>query len=641
MNKSSYTYRYKLILLLLWGILCASVFSNERIDSLKVMLEEVSGKEKVHVYLEISRYYANNEARIALEYAQGSLNLAQELNYNSGIQKSLHILAISQYQLHDYEEAIKTYSEEVKYIDIEKEPVELSKVYNNLGLIYEIVGDYNNAIEYHRKALDLLDPVHTDKQMLSIAYLNLAIDYKSTGKKDSVMRYIELTNEVIFHPDFDEESLKNLIQVYVSELYYYVGDYDMAFVSINQVLDSNQINDKTSLSTFYLVLGKIYPTVGKYDEAEAFLLKSIELAQEIGQTRREMESRLLLADVYKKMGKPGLALSELEKYTEVMDSTTTAEKNRQILDIEAGYESERKQREIEILKKENALKESEINRARQQNLLFGALAVFAILIFIIIYKAYKFKLNRNKELNDINTVLVNSEQKLNELNSMKDNLIRIIGHDLKGPLGSIIGLSELMLDDEENGSDKAVKFAYQIFKTSQSINHLLDNILHWARLQRGNYKLNKMHFNIREVIVQGISPYRALATNKKINVELDVNERMVAFGDSFACSIVLGNLYNNAIKYSNTGGGIIITAEQDEEKVKITVSDNGVGIEESVQKHLFDGDSFYSTRGTNNETGTGFGLKICRQFIQLNGGTLGLNSEKGKGTSFYFTVPLN
>lgn len=614
--------------------------AQTNIDSLVSSLPTVKDTAKVELLVEISSYFSENESNKSLDYAGQALALAQEIKYKKGIQEGLHAQAIAFYHQLDYENALKNYREELDYLDTLNNLVAYTMVLNNIGLIYEILGDCPKAIQYHQKGVELMKN-QKNHPLYAVLQINLAIDYSTMGEFDSTRKYIRLTQQLIDNPSYTDYNRKIHIQIYIAELYHFLGDDELAYYSINMALSkSGTITNKYTKSSLYLVLGKIYERRGMYHEAIETLNETVFLAQEIGQPRREMEALGLLSEIYKKTGNFAKALNKLEQFNHIKDSTYTIEKNRQILEIEAKYESDRQENEIEILKKTTALNESELVRSRMQNLFLAILSLVALVFFVFLFVAYRFKHNLNNELSLINTNLRKSEAQLLNINAIKDSLIRVIGHDLKGPLNAISGFSELLLKrDYTTNPEKLKKFSGIILKTSLSVNQLLDNILYWVKLQNGGYEVQKKVFDVKLAIIQGVAPYEGIAENKNIKIHYSIEKNIVAYGDSFSCSIIVGNLVNNALKFSHKNSCVQVKAQQYGKMVHFLIIDEGVGISEDRCKLLFDNHNFDTTYGTNNEKGTGFGLKICKQFVILNNGEISVKSTEKQGAIFKFTFP--
>jgi PAS domain S-box-containing protein len=239
--------------------------------------------------------------------------------------------------------------------------------------------------------------------------------------------------------------------------------------------------------------------------------------------------------------------------------------------------------------------------------------------------------------------LIKSEASLKELNGMKDKIFSIIAHDLKNPLGTYMQLTSMILSDYDKISDVEKKsILKQLVQSSKTLYSLLENLLDWSRSQRGhlpyNPELNDLHFiakNVKSVL-------KLNAKQKGIKIKNKVEEFTLAYFDANMIITVLRNLVSNSIKYCHHEGEIEIGVKQGKDMKSATmwVKDNGIGIPEKQLNKLFKIDQNVTTPGTNDEQGTGLGLILCKDFVKKNGGDIWAKSEEGKGTVFYFTLPL-
>ncbi|HCY39799.1 MAG TPA: hypothetical protein DHV48_00305 [Prolixibacteraceae bacterium] len=231
-------------------------------------------------------------------------------------------------------------------------------------------------------------------------------------------------------------------------------------------------------------------------------------------------------------------------------------------------------------------------------------------------------------------------QKLNEINATKDKFFSIIAHDLKSPFNSLLGFSDLLVNDFEELSDSS-RFEYiKIINDSLvSVMKLLENLLEWARIQLGRFDISKQKLNLKNLINDSIEPYIVNAKNKEINVELEVDNEFEAYADIYSIKVVLRNLFNNAVKYTKDGGKIVFSVSQNNNKIEICIKDNGIGMSEEKIAKLFRINENQSTPGTKGERGTGLGLILCMEFINRNTVQLLVESELGKGTMFKIILP--
>lgn len=231
-------------------------------------------------------------------------------------------------------------------------------------------------------------------------------------------------------------------------------------------------------------------------------------------------------------------------------------------------------------------------------------------------------------------------QQLKELNASKDKFFSIIAHDLKSPFNAIIGFSNLMTGQVHNKNYDAVEeYAAIIKNASFRAMSLLMNLLEWANSQTGRMGYNPEYIELMETIEEVIELSKDFASQKSIAILKDLPESLIAFVDKDMISAILRNLISNAIKFSFPGGQLTISSETTKDEIKVAVSDNGVGLKKEAICKLWRIDESYSTIGTNNEKGTGLGLLLCKEFIDKHGGKIGVESEPGIGSRFYFTLP--
>ncbi len=233
------------------------------------------------------------------------------------------------------------------------------------------------------------------------------------------------------------------------------------------------------------------------------------------------------------------------------------------------------------------------------------------------------------------------ELKLQGIISAKDKILSIIAHDLKSPFSTIIGFSEL-LDEKGNeiSEEDRLLYIHMLHDTAVSTDKLLGNLLEWSRLHLNNYEIHKDFIYLKYVIDDCISLYRAMAENKKITVINDVSKEINAYVDENSINTVLRNLLNNALKYTPEYGSITFTSTQKQNSVEVSVQDTGQGIKPEMMSKLFSMGENTSTPGTKMEKGTGIGLVLCKELLDKNGGTLQIESELEKGSTFTLGLPM-
>jgi PAS domain S-box-containing protein len=238
--------------------------------------------------------------------------------------------------------------------------------------------------------------------------------------------------------------------------------------------------------------------------------------------------------------------------------------------------------------------------------------------------------------------LKESETKLRQLNVDKDLFISILSHDLKNPFNNILGFSEVLTTEINSlNSDEIKDIANNINKSARNTYNLLEDILMWARTQQGKIPFKPQNLSFADICKNILEILNPIANAKNITINCFTAKQMNVFADIDMLKTVLRNLVSNAIKFTNIGGSININAEETSGNVTISVSDNGTGIKPDDLKKLFNISEFITTTGTAEETGTGFGLLLCKEFVEKHGGKIWVESVYGKGSEFKFSLPYN
>ncbi|WP_161316657.1 GAF domain-containing sensor histidine kinase [Sneathiella litorea] len=230
--------------------------------------------------------------------------------------------------------------------------------------------------------------------------------------------------------------------------------------------------------------------------------------------------------------------------------------------------------------------------------------------------------------------------KLTKEIAIKDRFFSIIAHDLKSPFNSLLGFSDFLSKRADKLTpEEIIEYASMINISSQTLFTLLENLLEWGRFQmeKGNHQ--PVSLSLPELVEESMSPLRTCADDKNITFSSKIPELTVV-ADRNMILLVIRNLLSNAIKFTPAGGRIEVSAELQNDMVEISVSDTGVGIAPHIATDSFAIDKKTTTPGTEGEIGTGLGLPLCKEMVELNRGNIRLETEKEKGTTFHFTLPI-
>lgn len=239
-------------------------------------------------------------------------------------------------------------------------------------------------------------------------------------------------------------------------------------------------------------------------------------------------------------------------------------------------------------------------------------------------------------------IIVAQTEELRKTIIGRDKLYSVIAHDLRSPMGSIkMVLNMLILNLP---SDTIGPEMYELLtmanQTTEDVFSLLDNLLKWTKSQIGKLKVVYQDIDMVEVTEGVIEIFSMVAELKKISIRLETPSKLEVYADIDMIKTVIRNLLSNAIKFSNEETEILVTVQEQEGMVVVSVKDSGCGIDEENQKKLLHTDTHFSTFGTNNEEGSGLGLLLCQDFVIKNGGRLWFTSAKEEGSTFSFSIPL-
>ena len=241
---------------------------------------------------------------------------------------------------------------------------------------------------------------------------------------------------------------------------------------------------------------------------------------------------------------------------------------------------------------------------------------------------------------EIENKLKEKNEQLNQLNATKDKFFTIIAHDLRSPFNTIAGFSELLLDlIKDKEYERMEEYAEIIHKTSEESVDLLQNLMDWARTQTGKIEYNPEYFNLVTYLSEAVKLFELVAKTKHIMIQLKLPHEAPVFADKTMVLTILRNLLFNAIKFTKNNGSIVLSVIDTTEGLLVSITDDGIGIAKNKLEKLFKLEENISTLGTNNEKGTGFGLLLCKEFVEKHGGTIWIESDEGKGSTIYFTLP--
>jgi len=605
---------------------------NTEVDSLYKLLATSHDSLKAEILTDLSWELRNSDPEKSIKYGLEAIEFAQQNNDYENYIKAHSFIGVAYRILGKYSEALDYYFK----------GLELSKQYNdkeqegysyiNIGNLYIYQEYYNIAIENLLKAKDIAEAIN-HKRMLAYVYLNLGRTKMLKKEYDDAL--VNFKKALDLRIELNNIPGQAVCYKYIGDVYFELDQFEQAQKNYDKTIETvDKDSDIDLLANAYVKKSFLYFQNENYQQAMYFADKSLDLATKIG-------AQLLIRDAYKVLSKVNYNLTNYKKAADfnnkiiaLNDTLFNQQLSEKIFDLEYRLEKQKKQAEIDLLNKDKTIQELELHRTRSFNI--ALLMILALLAGTFIYVLYTLKQRRQQNL-----LLEKQKEELSKINATKDKMFLIIGHDLRGPIGNLRSLIEMLLDDEEIVNNQNLKDVFNVFfKSIQSVSDLLENLLLWAKSQRGELNYNPEKVRLNTVIHKNLQLFKTIADYKNISLKAELDSDYDVHVDVNMIMSVIRNIISNALKFTVSGGLISIRVSPLGKYHQVSVSDTGVGFDEKTGKEIFEAKNFYTTFGTNNETGSGLGLILCKEFVEINGGEIWAESVPDKGTVFYFTLPV-
>ena len=530
---------------------------------------------------------------MALPYFYRSINLFRKLNDTLNIGRVYRQLGES-YRTINSDSALFYLKEAEMIFKKYNELNLLAKTYNRFSAIYREMSIYENftgkqKLFYAKKSLKLLQN-EDDKELRLNNYIMLIAIYLDYNKIDSSKIYIE--KALLLIEETENHSFIPYLFHNVAKLYYKTKEYNKLIYLLDHAIEMSK---ERNLPLFFIrnIL---------FDQAMAY--------EKIGDYKT---SQKIFKELYK-----------IERSDEVRG------KEKDIIKDQLLSEKDLYERELGLRQKEIENKNSKIKYIVA--IFIISIIFISAIVFIII--------KRNNSIRKINSIIFEKNDRLHILNATKDKFFSIIAHDLKNPIGSFKQVTETLSVEYKNFSEEdKIEFIDNMKDASKHIYNLLENLLIWSRSQRGIIECHPEIMELSQVVSIVLDQLYIQSTAKKIKLLNKVSDQQKANIDPNLTTTIIRNLVSNAIKYSNENTIVEVLSEENNAEIIIEVKDYGVGMNETIKDALFKINDSKSTNGTSGEKGTGLGLIISKEFVEMQSGKIWVESEPGKGTSFLFTVP--
>jgi len=515
------------------------------------------------------------------------------------------------------------------------------QIYASLGNLYSIQDKYELALNNFLRCVELAEGGSLSFT-LGQTYGNIGLNYAYMGMPDSALYYYYLS-EYEIHKLFETDLLipnlnSTLANQYtlVAQLFKDQKQFDSARYNANRAIEySEKDGNMSKIGNGYKVLGDIYYAENNHKMAESSYLRAIKILEEIDFKDDLRYSYSALAEMYENQGRYKEALEYLKKHRETVFNIFQENMKEEVENVQHQLEIERRENERLQLVNQNELNELKIGQQNSQIIGGSILLVIMLISTSIMISLYRRIKQSNKKLEA-------TIEKLDFANNTKDKLFSIIAHDLKGPLSGFAGIASVLKSNfSKLPSEKVYENIKVLDSSSVKLFGLLENLLMWARAQSGNIKPKFDEYSIKDIVNEAIEEVSTASEAKSIRIITEIPDDILVAVDKDMAKVVIRNVLHNAVKFSFENEEIKIQAQNYiDGKVLLTIADKGVGISSDLQDSIFRIDKKVSTLGTKNEKGTGLGLNICKEFIELNGGEIKFESIEGEGTTFYISFNI-
>ncbi len=578
-------------------------------------------------------YWHMNNYIKAMEFFERALEIGNDYNNLSLQIKSYINIGVIYENLSQYDKALEYQLKALELAQKTKDPMSRAKIYVNIGNIYFYLNQYEKATNSYLKALDIY--VKTgDKNGQSVCNNNLGECYLKQNKIDQAIGYYQ--KALNFAKSKKDTATVALVMLNIGNAHRMANRLNKAEETLNSALKlcKGKSSDPGVESEIHLYLGETYKALGKTKKALSNYNSAMEIATRIRDKQLLLKIYNALAEFYFEQADYKNAYLFKDKYATLSDNINNKKMLENMAKMNAIYQTYQDQATILNLQKENISHSKQLMQERNKRILFLIVSISFLVIIIVLLTLFLYRRRTAIQLREKN-------EELNNLNATKDKFFSIIAHDLKSPFNSLLGFSEMLaLHAESKNIDQVIEYSNIINNSTKKLYNLVENLLQWSRAQLGTTRYTPEQTDIHLVANNIISLLRLNAEEKDIVISSKINKDLIGWVDVNLFNTVLRNLLSNAIKFSRVGSMIQVTGVQQSDTIRISVSDSGVGIRRENLEKLFDLGTNISTKGTFNEKGTGLGLILCKEFVEINKGKIWAESVYGNGSTFHFTVPV-
>lgn len=677
-------------------------------DSINKVLALSSDSLKLDLLIKSANEYNNINNDLSIEFAKIAESLAKKLNIPQKQVSAQIIIGKAYYNKGDYSNAIEQTEKAQELATSINDSIHFIDIYQNYSLIYSKLGDFKKALDYSQLAFSLVGRFNQqskladlvretgniyfsfgestialdfyqkslnickeakDEEGMSKALNNIGRIYSENKQFSKALEFLNKSLEIKYKHDNKLGIANTLLNI--GTIYLRQEKYTLAVDHFKQAISFySKVSFNEGISNAYQYLGNTYLKSNDFQESEESFNTALEIAEKNKFKPLLVTITLGQSELYAKMTNYKTAYEKFLEYKILRDSVFSSERRTLLMELDAKYRLQSKEKQIQFLSKDQELKD-----AQRKKLIFWiafliAAALFLVSLTYFIYSRMRFKnklniklveeisqrkiieaeLQRHQEhlealVDDRTKDLKIAKDKAEESDMLKTAFLANMSHEIRTPMNAIVGFSNLLLDPESTQPEKE-EYIHLINSNSDNLMNLINDIIDISIIEAGQIKITKSTVCIFDTLeeLRLIFDQELFKVGKSqidLKVEYNLSDPLVSLTtDKNRFKQIFSNLISNAIKFTNNGSVIFGVKGLNSNSFTFYVKDTGVGIPECNRESIFDRFSKFNTDDDSKLfSGTGLGLALCREIIELLGGNIWLESKVGEGSVFYFTLP--
>lgn len=620
-----------------WLIVTANAFPQSSVDSLKALLQsQIHDTTRVRLLNELGLKYTFSSTDSALFFVQEALSISEKIDFPSGRAHAHYVLTPIYRLLGNYPEALKSGFESLQYYKGTQESIHLAGTLNNLGNIYFRMEDYDKALSYYQQSLKIWEDLENELGQ-AVQFVGIGNVHKLRNELDEALKhYFQALaiNRRILPKMQTSINLENIGSLYVTQ-----GKYDLALPYLFESLEiSQEISDQQGIASITRYIAEVYHQIDQSQKSLEYAKLSLKIAAKNKLKIEAAEASLILSENYSKVGDYQKALEFYRLHAAYNDSIYNATKLRELSSLESNYEMQQKEQELKIQEQTIALlnRDSKIDRL-WRNIMAGGLLVIGLLGFLV----YKFQRLRNRKNAQLLATQHVVTQKLQELDRAKSRFFANISHEFRTPLTLITGPLKELYDNRYKGDPHSMYGL--MLRSSNRLLGLINQLLDLSKIESGKMTLKPAKYELVSFLKPILASYDSLAQSHLIDFNIKTpSDAVWLYFDADKLEKIVHNLVSNAFKFTKEGGMVAVelVVSENEEVVHIIIEDTGEGIPPDQLDYIFDRFYQVDTTQTYEKEGTGIGLALAKELVELHQGKIRVESNVNEGSSFSVALPM-